>query len=512
MKISIRTADEISTKLPVTYLEQTPRRGAVSNLHQYNYINNIYKIYIKYNIMDNDTIPMVLGEGTYGCIHKPSLKCKNKKKIINYKNKVSKFMEKKEANKEIKEYSSINKVDKKYNFYTGNPVQCDLEKSPISDAAIHKCNNFNPKKYFDHYSLLIMNDGGLDLEKFAKKMHTHPKTTETKEEMEKFWTEAHRILYGLKVFSENDIVHRDLKAGNIVYNKNNNRMNFIDFGLMENKSKIIRNCKQSMYPWSGWWSLPFEFDFINKNKFMYFANKTLDQKNEYFKHFIDKIKNPDNYINIFLSQISNDINEKVINYFIKEYYKTLINDIQPEKYDSFLEKSVNTIDSYGTSIAFLYVLKKTNNLIDATLYDSLTNLFLRGCSSNLDIRPEPDVLLDEFENILEQNGLFKKYGKNINTYTENNKNDKLGEQTVIIPTNIEKEIEKLVSPKLVTNKKVNMNITPKKICKEGLEIHPITNRCVKICKPGYSRNDKFKCIKNKTKKTKNRKNEKNTNT
>ena len=35
LKISIRIADEISTKLPVTYLEQAPRRGAVSNLHWY---------------------------------------------------------------------------------------------------------------------------------------------------------------------------------------------------------------------------------------------------------------------------------------------------------------------------------------------------------------------------------------------------------------------------------------------------------------------------------------------
>ena len=27
--------------------------------------------------------PKVIGEGTYGCVHKPSLKCKNKPKINN---------------------------------------------------------------------------------------------------------------------------------------------------------------------------------------------------------------------------------------------------------------------------------------------------------------------------------------------------------------------------------------------------------------------------------------------
>ena len=35
LKISIRTADETSIKLPVTDLEQAPLRGAVSNLHWY---------------------------------------------------------------------------------------------------------------------------------------------------------------------------------------------------------------------------------------------------------------------------------------------------------------------------------------------------------------------------------------------------------------------------------------------------------------------------------------------
>ncbi len=35
MKNSIRTADEFSTKLPVTDLNGAPHRGAVSNLHWY---------------------------------------------------------------------------------------------------------------------------------------------------------------------------------------------------------------------------------------------------------------------------------------------------------------------------------------------------------------------------------------------------------------------------------------------------------------------------------------------
>ena len=436
-------------------------------------------------------IPEVLGEGTFGCIHKPSLKCKNKK--FNYKDKVSKFMNKIEANEEMKEYKTINKVDKNQELYTGNPIKCKLEKSPIADSAIRKCQIFDPKKYFDDYSLLIMNDGGLDLEKFATKMRNKSKSKETEEIMEKFWIEAHRILYGLKVFSENDIVHRDLKGGNIVYNEDTNRMNFIDFGLMESKKKIIKECNKSAYPWTVWWSLPFEFDFLNKDKFMNFANKSLAQKNEYFKNLINEIPHRNNHINIFLSQITNDVNENIINLFINNYYKTLINDIQNSNYKKFLEKSVNTIDIYGTSIAFLYVLKKTKHLINADFHEKLMNFFLRGCSSNLDIRLEPDFILNEFEIILEQHGLLQKYNKHIDY-----DNHKILENVVTIPTNIQNEIDKLGSPKLFISENINTNITQKKKCKEGSELHPITNRCIKTCKSGYSRNDKFKCIKNKT--------------
>ena len=436
-------------------------------------------------------IPEVLGEGTYGCIHKPSLKCKNGK--INYKDKVSKFMNKIKANEEMKEYKTIDKVDKKQEFYTGKPIKCKLEKSPIVDAAIRKCDIFDSKLKFDDYSLLIINDGGLDLEKFAKKMHDKPKNKETTEIMEKFWIDAYRIMYGLNVFSENDIIHRDLKPSNIVYNKDTRRMNFIDFGLMESKKNIIKECKKSNYMWDVWWSLPFEFGFLNKKIFMNFANKSLIQKNEFFENVIEQIPIPTNYINIFLSQITNNVSEDIIDLFMNNYYKTLINDIQKSNYKNFLEKSVNTIDTYGTSIAFLYVLKKTKHLMDKNMYNDLIHLFVRGCSSNLEIRPELEVILNEFENILEQNELLQKY-KIID--------NKIDDKIINIPTNIEKKMDKLNSPELFTNKNLNSNITQKKKCKEGTELQPITNRCVKICKPGYSRNDQFKCIKNKTVKQK----------
>ena len=73
--------------------------------------------------------PKVIGEGSYGCVHKPSLACKNKPNL-SYKNKVSKVLRKKSAKDELKEYNNVNKADKKKDFYLGKPVSCDIANTP----------------------------------------------------------------------------------------------------------------------------------------------------------------------------------------------------------------------------------------------------------------------------------------------------------------------------------------------------------------------------------------------
>ena len=50
----------------------------------------------------------VLGEGAYGCVHKPSLKCKDKPNK-NYDNKVSKVLRDTESIGELSEYKNIDK-------------------------------------------------------------------------------------------------------------------------------------------------------------------------------------------------------------------------------------------------------------------------------------------------------------------------------------------------------------------------------------------------------------------
>ena len=62
--------------------------------------------------------------------------------------------------------------------------------------------------------------------------------------------------------------------------------------------------------------------------------------------------------------------------------------------------------------------------------------------------------------------------------------------------------------KCVKNKNIDLKMAPQhlqatnKICPDGKELNPLTNRCVTVCKDDEMRNDKFKCVKNKTRKNK----------
>ena len=82
-----------------------------------------------------------IGEGTYGCVHKPSLKCKNKQ--ISYEGKISKIMRASAAFKEMKEYSTINSIDADKKFYQGEPIECDPVDNEEARREIDACRDIS---------------------------------------------------------------------------------------------------------------------------------------------------------------------------------------------------------------------------------------------------------------------------------------------------------------------------------------------------------------------------------
>jgi hypothetical protein len=106
-----------------------------------------------------------------------------------------------------------------------------------------------------------------------------------------------------------------------------------------------------------------------------------------------------------------------------------------------------------------------------------------------------DALLNEYENILLEIGILTRLGK---SFENNNLVNKPPAPPVIITES--KSDEKSPPQHLSATLQDFANKDPITIsvkCPEEKEFNPITKRCVKKCKEGYERNDKFKCRKTK---------------
>jgi serine/threonine protein kinase len=407
-----------------------------------------------------------IGEGTYGCVHKPSLKCKGKP--MSYKGKISKIMRANEADKELQEYAKIKLIDDTNQFYQGEPVECEPVDDVKTRAEIDKCSSVSSKDIAD-YKLLIMEDGGLDLSKYISV------ATKSRKSINRFWTEARRVILGVSVLVTNGAVHHDLKPQNMVYFEKTHRMNFIDFGLMTTTDKIRDGYNRSNYGLAILHAtFPFEMSFMKKRDYMVISK----QRDLYAPALVKRILvSPQN---MFFANITHgkhkQSREQVLKFITEQYSKMITEDITPDNYDKIMEKSINTIDVYGLGFTFLFMLGHFRPYMDSHFADDLDDLFLEAIHPRVMMRLTADELLSKYDAILQKHlsgespqDRCMRTGKEYNPFTKRctvkckegqTRNDKF----------------RCVG------------------CTSDKEMNPKTNRCTKKCRPGYERNDQFKCL------------------
>ena len=361
----------------------------------------------------------VIGQGKYGCVHKPSLRCTKNPKNMTYKNKISKIMKKKYAEIELDEYAVMQKIDNKQRFYLGTPIQCSPKHTRETIQSLRKCDYLRASKIND-YELLIMENGGNNLKMFAncvssyvfqnseddthncasfpngKKMNRIKKG---KDIMKQFWNECNRLFIGLIVLQKNNIIHQDLKPQNIVYDVKKQRVNFIDFGLMTTIKEIKKLGLESKYNNNELhWSFPPEIVLINVTKF-----KNREQE---FDNFITDIENPEGHINYFMEVTVPDYLKKresvTIQQHIKDYHTMLFDELPRHSYDIFMTRIMETFDVYGLGISLIYVLNKTSKMIHNDMASELQSLFLQMVNFNVFRRIKPVEAHRKYEHILKK--------------------------------------------------------------------------------------------------------------
>jgi serine/threonine protein kinase len=376
----------------------------------------------------------VVGEGTYGCVLKPPILCNETSNLVaqDYANKISKIMTRQHAINEEAEYSAINNIQGLDKYAITGPLLCKPLLDKNFNASVKKCKTLKVKTAFnnakDDLRMLLLEDGGLSIYDHITKVFM----LQSLDEKKVFLTSLIKLFDGLLFFQSNEIMHRDIKLANMVYNVNNGRAKYIDFGLMTNFKRFAKRCREN--------------------------NERLGISHTYYA--------PENSCSNKYSFNSNKLKCTKI----KEHFKT------HEDFISYLQKS---FDIYCLSLALLNMVSvldyKNSGLkkqaIPASFFEDFSILLLGYVKYDVSKRNINILQLKE-----KYISLLKKH----NCYLK-----KATQQPSLEVIDV---IEKI--------KKKEFKADLAKICPPTKPVlNPSTNRCVADCKTGFIRNNSFRCVK-----------------
>lgn len=223
----------------------------------------------------------VIASGGFGCVFKPSLKCKNG---IKHKG-ITKLMFKKYVKQENLEINNVKQKVKKiknysHYFLVDNVVACDIHKLNKDDMYnFNTCSSFkkhgldekNININLDKVSALQIPDGGIDIQKFIEYYNENKDLIKINTLLIELLKNAIIPMNILGLF------HFDVKAGNVLYKDNNVRL--IDWGLAGNQKKdeIIDATKRRPFQFNS----PLSIVLFHEDFQSWYLNKLKSKENIY---------------------------------------------------------------------------------------------------------------------------------------------------------------------------------------------------------------------------------------
>ena len=382
-----------------------------------------------------------IGEGSYGCVYRPALKCANGIQISDENLKIAKILKKDGGETEFNEYETISTIDPGNQYYVGKPEKCIPDETDfrvnVEDSGCKIVDTKNPQDYL----LLFYKDGGSDLSQFVAKDLANFLSGDAQKQSDLFWLSAHSLFKGLKLFAENDIMHDDLKPQNIVFKydleKGTMRFNYIDFGIMEKRSKVEENIKKSKMTRPFHWSRPLEQGFIKSASFPQNykirckghgkvdaegkIKNLIEMYSKNITHGIVKKKKWESFLLMFKykkNALIEGVTSKDVYADVKLCIESLIH--YKDNLNEFIKKTLKTCDSYSLGFSLNYVANnmQEKSALSASEYLTLHEFFKKLFDFNLVNRMDDmEMILTEYELVLSQTGILDRLGKKFVNHT-----------------------------------------------------------------------------------------------
>ena len=213
-------------------------------------ILNIESIKKKSKSKSNHINDAYLGEGSFGCVLTPEIKCTGKETIINKESKSKKtvskiFINKEDYDQEIMASKIIKKVDS-----TGKNIllpykSCEVKPEDIlKNNQAYKCDKISYKNKLKNLYQLIMPYGGRRYDDYMRQY-----TPSLKE----FMYISEPLFKALILLEEKQICHYDIRGANVLVGSDRKAI-IIDHSLIIKfaklyNSKNLRRLKKSYYPY-----------------------------------------------------------------------------------------------------------------------------------------------------------------------------------------------------------------------------------------------------------------------
>jgi serine/threonine protein kinase len=220
--------------------------------------------------------PKIIGHGSYGHIYYPALWWEPEDVAEEgpgdiRPNQVSKLMREKEATKEMTKYRFFQRADPDAHFHLGNLWM--MRPSPQNAAVLSSLSDGERiVRDLDNYRMILMDYGGMTARDYANKCRAYAiagaYNKAFKRDVLTFWKDTHRLVHGLQAMAHHGVVHHDVKPSNLVYDVSGKRLNLIDFGLVNHRDHICKRAQQGNYHLCiFYYNMPPELFFYDRARF-----------------------------------------------------------------------------------------------------------------------------------------------------------------------------------------------------------------------------------------------------